>query len=335
MRVSVIGGGAWGTTLASLAAARADTLLWALEPEVVEAVEKSHENPIFLSGATLPEALHATGDLERALTEADVVVVAVPSAYMRSVMQRARDVLPPDITVVSVTKGIEGGSCKRMTEVLADVLPGHEPGGIGVLAGPNLAREVIAGHPSATCVAFLDPERARAVQALFMGDILRVYTHHDVIGCEIGGSVKNVIAIAAGVADGLGYGMNTKAALITRGLAELTRLGLALGGEPLTFLGLAGNGDLVATCTSPLSRNRHVGEELGKGRALDDIISQTHSVAEGVKTVPSVLQLAERHGVDMPIAAAVGALVRGECKPAELVPQLMRRQARSELDGIT
>jgi len=221
-----------------------------------------------------------------------------------------------------------------MTEVLAQVLPGHGPGAIGALAGPNLAREVAEGHPSATCVAFTDPDRAGAVQSLLMSDTFRVYTSDDVVGCEVGGAVKNVIAIAAGVADGLGYGTNTKAALITRGLAELTRLGLALGGQPLTFLGLAGNGDLVATCTSSLSRNHHVGEELGKGRRLSEIMAETQTVAEGVKTVPVVLELAARHGVDMPIAQAVGALVREEVNARELALQLMRREPKPELHGM-
>jgi glycerol-3-phosphate dehydrogenase (NAD(P)+) len=242
--------------------------------------------------------------------------------------------MPRGSIILSVAKGIEVESGKRMTEVLGEALPDHDPSSIGVLSGPNLATEVMAGHPSATCVAFVDPAHADTVQRLLMGDRLRVYTSSDVVGCEIGGAVKNVIAIAAGVADGLGYGMNTKAALITRGLAELSRLGVSVGGHPLTFLGLAGNGDLIATCSSPRSRNHYVGEELAKGRHIADILAGMTSVAEGVETAPGTLRLARRQGVVMPISETVGDLLAGRLTADEVVVRLMRREPRSELDGL-
>ena len=262
MRVAVLGAGAWGTTIAALATASAPTRLWALEPEVVRSIREHGENSIYLAGHPLPASLHPTNDMAEAVEGADLVVVAVPARHLRSVMERARTAMEAGPLVVSLTKGIEPVTGRRMTEVLHEVLSAHEPNAIGVLSGPNLAHEVMAGHPSATCVAFPDVTNAESVQQLLMSDRLRVYTSPDVIGCEIGGAVKNVIAIAAGVGDGLGYGMNTKAALITRGLAELSRLGVASGGQALTFLGLAGNGDLIATCSSPQSRNHRVGQQL-------------------------------------------------------------------------
>jgi glycerol-3-phosphate dehydrogenase (NAD(P)+) len=263
-----------------------------------------------------------------------VILVAVPSQYFRSVVEAARPFVPRDADLVTVTKGIETGTCRLMTEVLDEAL-GHDPSRICVLSGPNIAREVMAGEPSATVIACRDVARAERLQRLLMTDSLRVYTNPDVVGCEVGGAVKNVLAIAAGIGDGLGYGWNTKAALITRGLAELTRLGVALGGELLTFLGLAGNGDLIATCSSPQSRNRHVGEELGKGRSLREILDPMRMVAEGVGTTPGVLGLARRHGVEMPISEKVGAVLAGELSAADVVRLLMQREAKPELHGLT
>jgi glycerol-3-phosphate dehydrogenase (NAD(P)+) len=236
--------------------------------------------------------------------------------------------------VLSLAKGIEASTLRRPTEVLADALVGHERARIGVIAGPNLAREVIAGQPAATVVAMADEVAARSAQALLANDRFRVYTNRDVTGCEIGGAVKNVIAIAAGMVDGLGYGWNTRAALITRGLAELARLGVALGGEPLTFLGLAGNGDLIATCSSPQSRNRSVGVELGRGRHLDDIVGEMRMVAEGVPSAPAVLALARSVAVEMPIVAEVVAALGGERTPADAVDALMGRVPTTELHDL-
>jgi glycerol-3-phosphate dehydrogenase (NAD(P)+) len=334
VKVAVLGAGAWGTTVASLAATVCDTRLWALEPQVVAAIRERHENTSYLAGFPLPDALEVTADFAEALDGAELVVVAVPSRHLRDVTMRAAPWVPPGSLILSVTKGIEVDSGKRMTEVLEESLPHHDSTSIGVLSGPNLATEIMAGEPSATCVAFVDTERATDVQQLLTSDRFRVYTSSDVAGCEIGGAVKNVIAIAAGVADGLGYGMNTKAALITRGLAELSRLGVAVGGHPLTFLGLAGNGDLIATCSSPRSRNHHLGEELAKGRRIGDILAGMTSVAEGVETAPGTLLLARRHGVEMPISETVGELLAGRLTAGEVVLRLMRREPRSELEGL-
>ncbi|HKA04004.1 MAG TPA: NAD(P)H-dependent glycerol-3-phosphate dehydrogenase [Acidimicrobiales bacterium] len=332
--MTVLGAGAWGTTVAALAAGAAETRLWALELEVVAAITERHENTPYLAGFTLPDTLEVTDDLAEALDGAELVVVAVPSRHLRHVTMRAAPWVPPGSLILSVTKGIEVESGKRMTEVLEESLPDHDPTLIGVLSGPNLASEIMAGEPSATCVAFVDTERAIAVQQLLTSDRFRVYTSSDVAGCEIGGAVKNVIAIAAGVADGLGYGMNTKAALITRGLAELSRLGVAVGGHPLTFLGLAGNGDLIATCSSPRSRNHYLGEELAKGRPIGDILAGMTSVAEGVETAPGTLRLARRHGVEMPISETVGDLLAGRLTAGGVLTQLMRREPRAELHGL-
>lgn len=333
MKAAVLGAGSWGTTLASLLSTRLETMVWAREPDVAESISSQHENPLFLPGFSLPEALRAGDDLEEVLQDATVVVFAVPSRYFRSVAERARPFVPHRADLVSVTKGIEPGTCMRMTEVLRQVLD-CDTKRICALAGPNLAREVMAGNPSATVVACRDDARAERLQHLFMTDSLRVYTNPDIVGCEIGGAVKNVLAIAAGIADGLGYGWNTKAALITRGLAELARLGVALGGAPLTFLGLAGNGDLTATCSSPQSRNRGLGEELGKGRSLADILSTMHMVAEGVGTTPGVLTLAERSSVDMPISREVADVLGGTVAPADIVARLMNREAKTELHDL-
>jgi glycerol-3-phosphate dehydrogenase (NAD(P)+) len=333
VRVAVVGAGSWGTALACLAAARAEVRLWAREPEVVEAVRESHENTLFLPGHTLPAAVACTGDLAEALDGAEIVVMAVPSHGFRAVLAAARPFLPPAAPVISVTKGIEQESLKRMTEIVLEET-GRDPGGVGVLTGPNLAREIAAGQPAATVVATVDPEPALAVQALLMGPTLRVYTNPDVVGCEAAGALKNVMAIAAGMAHGLGYGDNSTAALITRALAELTRLGVAMGGRPLTFAGLAGMGDLVATCISAQSRNRQVGVALGRGQRLEEITAQMHMVAEGVKTTPAVLALAARHQIDMPIAAMVGRVLSEGCRPAGMVAGLMGREAKAELHGI-
>jgi glycerol-3-phosphate dehydrogenase (NAD(P)+) len=334
VKVAVIGAGAWGTTLASLLTARSDVRLWAREPAVVESIVRYRQNRPFLDGFQLPGELATTNRLDEALDSADVVVVAVPSQFLRATMTAAHPFVPPKATVVSAAKGIELHSGQRMTEVLSEVLVTHDRNRIGVLSGPNLAREIIGGQPAATCVAFANPRRAMSIQRLFGGEVLRVYTSDDVVGCEIGGAVKNVIAIAAGVADGLGFGTNTKAALITRGLAELTRLGVALGGRPLTFLGLAGNGDLIATCSSPLSRNRRFGEEMASGRSVEEMIGATSSVAEGVDTAPALVALAGTVDIEMPISNTVADLLRGDISPKDVVAMWMGRPPKPELHGL-
>jgi len=333
VRVAVIGAGAWGTALARLAARRASVRLWAREPEVVAAVEETRENSVYLPGYPLPAGVHCTGDLAEALAGAEAVVMAVPSHGFREVLRAAMPYLPPGAPVISVTKGIEQGTLQRMTEIILEET-GIGPDRVGVITGPNLAREIADGQPAATVAAMSDERRALAVQELFMGPTLRVYTNPDVVGCEAAGALKNVMAIAAGMAHGLGYGDNSTAALMTRALAELTRLGVAMGGRPLTFAGLAGMGDLVATCISPHSRNRRVGVALGRGRRLEEIVADMQMVAEGVKTTAAVLSLAERHQIEMPIAAMVGAVLYQERAPADMVAGLMGRPAKAELHGI-
>src|SRR5450759_1659626 len=333
-RVAVVGAGSWGTTVAALLAPKGGVVLWAREPSLVDQIDTAHENPRYLPGIDLPDTLHATNDLGQACAGAGVVVLAVPSHGMRAVLDAAAPAIAPDTPVISLSKGVEQDTHLRMTEVIADVLTGHRADRIGVLTGPNLAREVAEGQPTASVVAMADPDATASLQRLFMTPTFRVYTNPDVVGCEIAGALKNVIAIAAGMAAGLGYGDNTKAALITRGLAELARLGVALGGEPLTFSGLAGMGDLVATCTSTKSRNRTVGVELGRGRSLADILAEMNMVAEGVKSTGAVLALAAEHGVDMPIAAMVGAVLYDGRRPADLIHALMVREAKPELHGI-
>lgn len=318
--------------MAAIASANADTTLWARRPELAQSIAATGENADYLPGLRLPAALAVTASLSEALSEAGVLVMGVPSHGFRTVLEELAAHVPAGIPVLSLTKGVEQSTLKRMTEVIADVLPGHPA---GVLTGPNLAKEIMAGQPAATVVAVADRDTGVALQSLFSTETFRVYTNHDVVGCEVAGALKNVMAIAAGMGDGMGFGDNTKAALITRGLAELTRLGVALGGEPLTFSGLAGMGDLVATCISRHSRNRHVGEQLGRGRALPDIVAEMNMVAEGVKTARSVVELASRSGVEMPIAEQVVAVLDGERTAAEVIPALMRREAKPELHGIS
>jgi glycerol-3-phosphate dehydrogenase (NAD(P)+) len=334
MRLAVVGAGSWGTTVAALGARNADHVtLWARRPELAEAIRASGENPDYVPGRALG-GVAATARLDEALEGADVVALAVPSHGFRAVLEEARAFVPSGALVLSLAKGLEQGSLKRMTEVAADVLPGHADGRIGVLTGPNIAGEVAAGMPTASVVAMGEEAAASSVQRLFMTDTFRVYTNPDVVGCEIAGVVKNVVALAAGIAQGLGVGDNARAALITRGLAEMTRFGVALGGNPLSFLGLAGIGDIVVTCTSPRSRNRSVGEALGRGRPLAEVLGEMTMVAEGVRSTAAVLDRAAAAGVEMPIAEQVQAVLDGAATPAAAVASLMMREAKSELDGI-
>jgi glycerol-3-phosphate dehydrogenase (NAD(P)+) len=333
-RIAVVGAGSWGTTVAAIAAGNAPTTLWARRPDLAAEIAAAHENSSYLPGVHLPDALHATGSLEEACAGADVIVLGVPSHGLRAVLAEAQAWIGRTVPVVSLAKGIEQGTLARMTEVACEMLPDHDRAYVGVLTGPNLAREVAAGQPTASVVAIGDERVAESLQQLFFSPSFRVYTNPDVIGCEMAGALKNVLAIGAGIADGLGYGDNTKAALMTRGLAELARLGIAMGGDPLTFAGLAGMGDLIATCSSPQSRNRHVGMELGKGRTVDDIVSEMRMVAEGVKTTAAVLELADRHEVEMPLASFVGRVLYEGARPADLVPELMLRKAKPELHGM-
>ncbi len=326
-KVAVVGAGSWGTALAAMTAPRATTTLWARRTELAAAIVRDSRNPDYLPGLDLPPGLRATADLDEAVGDADVVVMAVPSHGFRAVLTAAAPHLRPGAPVVSLTKGVEQVGLVRMTEIVAEVAPGHP---YAVLTGPNLVDEVVAGHPTASVVACRDASLAAELQALLITETFRVYTNPDVVGCELGGALKNVMAIAAGIADGMGFGDNTRAALITRGLAELARLGVALGGEPVTFSGLTGMGDLVATCTSRHSRNRWVGEQLSRGRSIDDITGGTRMVAEGVRTSKAVVDLAARAGIEMPIAEQVVAVLYQGKQPADVVPSLMQRTSRAE-----
>jgi len=306
LRVGLLGGGSWGTTVAALVARNTHATLWARDQATVDDVNLRHRNEKYLPGAALPDNLVATTDIGQAVTDIDLLVVGVPSQGFRTVLEQAAPHLRAWVPVISLTKGLEMGTRLRMTQLIEEVLPGHP---VGVLAGPNLAREIMAGKASASVIAMEDDIIARALQSVFRSGLFRVYTNRDVIGCELAGVLKNVIALAVGMGDALSAGENTRAALITRGLAEATRLGVAMGGRAETFAGLAGMGDMIATCTSPQSRNRHVGLELGKGRRLDAIIEEMVMVAEGVKSVPAVMALAEQYGVQMPITADVYRVV--------------------------
>ncbi|NNL66244.1 MAG: NAD(P)H-dependent glycerol-3-phosphate dehydrogenase [Myxococcales bacterium] len=327
LRVAVLGGGSFGTTVASLATRNAPATLWSRRSEQVEEINREHTNERYLAGFRLPETLRATDSLEEAVSEADVVVMGVPSHVFRSVLEELAPSLRPWVPVVSLAKGLEQGTQLRMTQVIQEILPEHRA---SVLTGPNLAKEIMAGFAAASVVAVDDPMTARQLQSVFHSGLFRVYTNDDVIGCELGGALKNVIAIASGMGDGLGVGDNTRSAVITRGLAELCRLGTAMGGREQTFSGLAGMGDLIATCISPQSRNRRVGVELGKGRKLQEILDDMHMVAEGVKTSKVVMQLAEQYGVDMPIAREVHGVIHEGRSAEDAYRGLTRRPAGAE-----
>jgi len=327
----VVGAGSWGTTVAAMLAAKGPTVLWARSPALAASICEHHENRTYLPGVALPEQLRSTSDIAEAVAGAPVVFVAVPSHGFRAVLEQMTPALSKGATLISLAKGIEAPSNLRMTEVMAEVAPGHPA---GVLTGPNLAREVAEGQPAASVVAMDDDRLAESVQWLLHSSTFRVYTGSDVVGCEIAGSAKNVIALAAGICDGLGFGENTRAVLITRGLAELGRLGITMGGHTLTFGGLAGVGDLVATCTSPRSRNRTVGVALGEGTQLSEILANMRMVAEGVKSAGPLVRLAQANGVEMPIAEQVASIVEGRSSPRDALIALMERPARPEWDEV-
>lgn len=327
MRVAVLGAGSWGTTFAALTSARAATTLWARRPELAETVRATGLNVDYLPEEVLQPDLACTASLEEALDGAGVVVMAVPSHGFRSVLASAAAFIPVGTPVVSLAKGLEQGSQRRMSEIVGEVAPGRPA---GVLTGPNFASEILAGHPTASVLAMSDDDLAAGLQELFSTSVFRVYTNDDVLGCEVAGALKNVIAIASGMADGMGFGDSTKAALITRGLAELTRVGKHLGGRPSTFAGLAGMGDLVATCISRHSRNRYVGEELGRGRTMEEVLAGMRMVAEGVNSAPAVVELAAAAGVEVPISEQVVAVLYDGRKPADALPALMQRGVKAE-----
>jgi glycerol-3-phosphate dehydrogenase (NAD(P)+) len=333
-RIAVMGSGAWGTAVAlSLERRGGHTItLWAHSPEVAAEIRASGENKTFLPGFTIPRHISITTDAEEALREAEIVVSVMPSHHVRASYELFTPHLNSEHLLVSATKGIEDDTCLRMTQVIAEVLGRHcRDLPCGVLSGPSFAQEVAAGFPTAVTIASNDATSAARIQRDFSSSTLRLYTNDDVIGVELGGALKNVIAIAAGIVAGLGLGYNSAAALITRGVAEVTRLAVACGGRRETLAGLSGIGDLVLTCTGALSRNRWVGIELGKGRPLPEILSDLHGkVAEGVRTTSAALGLARRQGVEMPIADQVQAILAGKKHPLQAMQELMSRPGRDE-----
>ncbi|MGI8651169.1 MAG: NAD(P)H-dependent glycerol-3-phosphate dehydrogenase [Geodermatophilaceae bacterium] len=329
-RVAVLPAGSWGTTFSKVVAdAGADVVLWTRRPELAATIQEQRVNPDYLPGLRLPDGVRATHDVREALSGAEFVVIAVPSQTLRENLVSWRPHLPRTATFVSLMKGIELGTAKRMSEVIAEVV-GVDADQVAVVSGPNLAHEIAQEQPSATVVACSDHDRAVMVQQTCRTAYLRPYTNSDVVGCELGGAIKNVIALAVGIAGGMGFGDNTRASLITRGLTEMARLGVSLGAEPGTFAGLAGLGDLVATCSSPLSRNRTFGERLGRGQTLRQVLDETRQIAEGVKTCRSVLDLGHRAGVYMPITAAVVQICHEGASAASIVRAMMAREAKAE-----
>jgi glycerol-3-phosphate dehydrogenase (NAD(P)+) len=331
LRAAVLGAGSWGTAFGKvLADAGCDVTVWARRTEVAKAIEESRENADYLPGITLPDLLRATSDAKEAIDGADLMVLAVPSQTLRENLVGWVDAIADDATLVSLMKGVELGTMMRMSEVIVEVT-GIDPGRVAVVSGPNLAKEIALEQPAATVVACTDPARAELLQRASTTKYLRPYTNTDVIGCELGGAVKNVIALACGMTEGMGFGDNTKASLITRGLAETTRLGVALGADPMTFSGLAGLGDLVATCTSPLSRNRTFGERLGRGETLEEVVAATRQVAEGVKSCRSILDLARANNVEMPLTEQVVRVCHEDVPPEVALLHLMKRETKPEL----
>lgn len=330
-RATVIGAGAWGTALARhLAEKRIPVRLWAHEPDVVRGIESKRENQLFLPGVSLPASLSATNSLAEAVQGADCLIFAVPSHVARSVLREMTSLLPQPIPFVSATKGIEEDTLDLVTQVMKDVLPSHMDGSLLVLSGPSFATEVSRGQPTALCLAGQDTQIVKTIQGLFMTPSFRVYADDDLIGVQLGGALKNVMALAAGVVDGLELGHNARAALITRGLSEMVRLGMAMGADPRTFYGLSGVGDLILTCTGPLSRNHSVGVRLGKGERLEAILASMQAVAEGVRTAKAALGLAIRYGVDMPIVREVNAVLFADKSCRQAVGDLMEREAKGE-----
>lgn len=330
MRTAVFGTGSWGTAFSLvLTDAGTDVTMWGYESEVCDLINRTHENPIYHPGIRLAESLRATPDPAEAVDGAEMIVLAVPAQTLRANLDQWKSVLPRDAIMVSLMKGIELNTSKRMTEVIAEVL-GTPADKLVAISGPNLAREIAERQPAATTVACADEQTAMLVQRACHTSRFRPYTNTDVVGSELGGAVKNVIALATGIADGLGFGENSKAALITRGLAETIRLGVALGASPATFAGLAGIGDLVATCMSPLSRNRTFGERMGQGESVEAIAASTRQVAEGVKSCGAIYELAREAGVDMPIVENVVSVVRGDQTPLETMDVLLSREVKPE-----
>ena len=329
-RVAVMGGGSFGTAMGMIATdAGGEVVIWAREPEVAQSVNELHINEMYHPGLELPPELWVTNDPATALKGAEVIILAIPAQTLRENLTEWKSLIEPDAIIVTLMKGIEATTTKRMTEVIAEVaeVPASR---VAAISGPNLAREIIQRQPAATTVACVDVENAKKVATAITNPYFRPYWTEDVVGTEVGGAVKNVIALANGMAFGLGYGENAQASLITRGLAEMSRLGAALGANPMTFLGLAGIGDLIATCTSSLSRNRTFGENLGRGLTVEETIEQTKQTCEGVKSCQAILELGKANGVEMPITEQVVQVVHNGMSPQEMLGNLMSRDPRAE-----
>ena len=333
LRLGVVGAGSWGTALANLLACKGYAIdLWVFEPEVCRQIEKQHENKVFLPGVTLSANLKPTNDLRRVVAAKDLVLVVVPSHVLRVVVGEMADSLDPATLLVTASKGIENQTHLTMNGVIQDVLKGWPEQQLAVVSGPSFAKEVARKAPTVVTAASTDMATAERVQSVFVTPYFRVYTNTDVVGVEIGGAIKNVIAIAAGVIDGLGLGLNTRAALITRGLTEIQRLGRRLGADPRTLAGIAGVGDLILTCTGDLSRNHTVGKKIGEGLSLDEILAEMRMVAEGVKTAKSVYNLARKLEVEMPICQAMYAILYEDLPPEKAVYRLMTRDLKQEFE---
>ncbi len=333
-RITVVGTGSWGTTLAVMLAREGRAAcLWARTAGEAQKLKAARENRAFLPGVILPHNLAITSSLEEALSSSRMLMLVVPARSMRENVRRVRPYLGKDTIVLSAAKGLETQSALRMSEVVAEELPAEFHDRICVLSGPNLSREIVAGLPAGTVIAAEDEGVAESAQQLTMTPLFRVYTHDDVVGVELGGALKNIIALGAGAADEFGYGDNAKSVYMTRGLAEITRLGVAAGANPLTFAGLAGIGDLVCTCASRHSRNHYVGEELAKGRSLSDIQASMKQVAEGVDTTKAAVMLAQRYGVEMPITQAIYLVLFEGKDPRQVVKEMMLRDPKREFEG--
>ncbi|HYO41512.1 MAG TPA: NAD(P)H-dependent glycerol-3-phosphate dehydrogenase [Nocardioidaceae bacterium] len=331
-RVAVFGAGSWGTAFSVvLADAGNQVTLWARREELCSTINDERENTDYLPGIELPATVRASHDPERTLAGADVVVLAVPSQTLRANLSQWADLVPRDALLVSLMKGVELGTLRRMSEVIAEVT-GADPTRIAVVSGPNLAKEIASREPAASVVACTDEDNVTRLRAMCHSPAFRPYSSTDVVGCELGGAYKNVIALSVGMAVGLGFGDNTTASVITRGLAEIARLAVALGADPMTLMGLAGLGDLVASCSSPLSRNRSFGEKLGQGLTTEEITASTRQVAEGVKSASSLLALAQQADVYAPIVHAVHAVVEGEMTAADMLTELISRETKHERD---
>lgn len=334
-KVACIGAGSWGTTVAGLAAQNGiDTLLWCRRQELADEINTYRANEGYLPGIRLPEGLRATADIEEAVAGREVVVMGVPSHGWRDVLRKLKPRLGDVEAVVSLTKGLEAGTNKRMSEVLGEECPDYPAHRYAILTGPNIAKEIAKRMPAATVIGCREHGIAENLQDVFHQPYFRVYTNTDVVGCELGGAIKNIVAIAAGIADEFGFGDNARAALMTRGLAELTRLGVRLGGDALTFSGLAGMGDMIVTCMSKYSRNRRVGKELGKGRKIEDITSEMNMVAEGVKTCRPILELGRRVDAWMPITEGVVSVVHEGVTPDQMIADILSRPPIPEKFGM-